>query len=183
MRNLQNLVTFVRELLCFVPIFWSTESQNIRLFFWVHESVCLVFSSHCFYFLTLRVIETFQSINLSHFEIHLCLISYNLISFRPPSHSIITFSFQMMEDHCEVMKNLSESILLRATLIFSLCTSLIALPLVVIAFYSLSCAKMSKLFHINVIIIFQVHLVGFFFHCFSRWVTKPSSLATESFSE
>ncbi|KAF1752902.1 hypothetical protein GCK72_019457 [Caenorhabditis remanei] len=74
------------------------------------------------------------------------------------------------EDHCQIMQKLSTSLLLRFTLIFNLATSLIAFPMVIAASIALWKARVAKLFHINVIIIFQVHLIGFFLHCFSRIV-------------
>ncbi|EGT43597.1 hypothetical protein CAEBREN_01748 [Caenorhabditis brenneri] len=74
------------------------------------------------------------------------------------------------EDHCVIMERLSTSIVLRFVLIFNLAASLIAFPMVIAASMALWRARVAKLFHINVIIIFQVHLIGFFLHCFSRIV-------------
>ncbi|CCD62944.1 Serpentine Receptor, class AB (Class A-like) [Caenorhabditis elegans] len=70
--------------------------------------------------------------------------------------------------HCQMMEIISTSLLVQLTLIFELLCSLIALPVVVVASYWLWKSRNARLFHINVTIIFQVHLFGFFIHFFSR---------------
>ncbi|CCD66856.1 Serpentine Receptor, class AB (Class A-like) [Caenorhabditis elegans] len=72
------------------------------------------------------------------------------------------------QEHCKMMEIISTSRSVQLTLIFQLLCSLIALPVVVIASHWLSKSRNAKLFHINVIIIFQIHLFGFFIHFFSR---------------
>ncbi|CAI2354229.1 unnamed protein product [Caenorhabditis sp. 36 PRJEB53466] len=79
-------------------------------------------------------------------------------------------------DHCAVMESLSGSLVLRFSLIFCLLCSLVALPLILMATYAIWCARVSSLFHINVIIIFQVHLFGFFLHCSARIVLHSLDL-------
>ncbi|CCD62932.1 Serpentine Receptor, class AB (Class A-like) [Caenorhabditis elegans] len=71
-------------------------------------------------------------------------------------------------EHCQMMETISTSLFIQMTLIFQFLCSLIALPVVVVASYWLWKSRNGKLFHINVIIIFQVHLFGFFVHFFSR---------------
>ncbi|CCD62933.1 Serpentine Receptor, class AB (Class A-like) [Caenorhabditis elegans] len=72
------------------------------------------------------------------------------------------------QEHCRMMETISTSLSVQLTLIFQFLCSLIALPVVVIASHWLWKSRNARLFHINVIIIFQVHLFGFFIHFFSR---------------
>ncbi|ULT86780.1 hypothetical protein L3Y34_006474 [Caenorhabditis briggsae] len=86
-----------------------------------------------------------------------------------------------IEDHCLTMEKLSGSLLLRLTLIFNLITSIIALPLLLAASYALWRARVAKLFHVNIIIMFQVHILGFILHCFSRIILHTLDLYNYAF--
>ncbi|PIC23416.1 hypothetical protein B9Z55_017127 [Caenorhabditis nigoni] len=86
-----------------------------------------------------------------------------------------------IEDHCLTMEKLSGSLLLRLTLIFNLITSIIALPLLLASSYALWRARVAKLFHINIIIMFQVHILGFILHCFSRIILHTLDLYNYAF--
>ncbi|CUV67103.1 G protein-coupled receptor [Caenorhabditis elegans] len=80
------------------------------------------------------------------------------------------------QEQCKIMESLSSSIFLRFTITFQLASSLLALTMVIVASYSLWTAQVARLFHVNVIIIFQVHWFGFFLHCSNRIVLHTIDL-------
>ncbi|CCD66860.2 G_PROTEIN_RECEP_F1_2 domain-containing protein [Caenorhabditis elegans] len=77
---------------------------------------------------------------------------------------------------CQTMEKLSTSSFLQFTLLLNLIAGAIAFVLTIAASYALWKSRVTKLFHINVIIIFQVHLAGFFIHCFNRIILHASDL-------
>lgn len=66
------------------------------------------------------------------------------------------------------MEQLSSSVILKSSLIFTIINCSILVPMVLKASYSLWFFKTSRLFHKNLRIIIQFHLLGFLIHSVAR---------------
>uniref|UniRef100_A0A8R1HZJ5 Uncharacterized protein n=1 Tax=Caenorhabditis japonica TaxID=281687 RepID=A0A8R1HZJ5_CAEJA len=74
-----------------------------------------------------------------------------------------------MNSTCNQMEELSSSIFLRCTLIFTLSSCAILIPMTIAASHSLWFSKSASLFHLNLRIILQLHLIGFLIHATGRF--------------
>ncbi|CAB3396657.1 unnamed protein product [Caenorhabditis bovis] len=74
----------------------------------------------------------------------------------------------MADANCTDMINLSSSTSLKISLSFNLVVSMTAFPLLLWANYQLWMMPFAKLFHVNIKILIQLHLLGFIIHCCGR---------------
>ncbi|CAI2353885.1 unnamed protein product [Caenorhabditis sp. 36 PRJEB53466] len=77
---------------------------------------------------------------------------------------------------CALMEELSSSSLLAITLSLTLSSCALLIPLALWASYSLWFSRLAGLFHLNLRIILQFHLLGFLIHCVGRAVLHSIDL-------